>query len=391
MRTEVVYKQCSKCVLDTTSTKIEFDENGVCNYCHAFEKQMKKFIRIDPVVKKRNLDQTINYIKRVGKGRKYDCILGLSGGVDSTYMAYLAMKLGLRPMAVHFDNGWNSELAVKNIENIVSKLGLDLKTYVINWQEFKELQLAYLKASVVDIEVPTDQLIFAALHKIARENGIKYILSGANIVTEYGVPFDWAYRNKQDQTNLLNIYRKFGRGLKLTSLPKFDFYNRFIYEKIYGIQTVSLLNYVDYNKEEVKKLIINELSWKDYGGKHYESIFTRFYQGYILPVKFNVDKRKAHLSALICSGQTTKDAALKELNMNSYTKEIQEDDRKFVIKKLDLTEEEFQEIMKTPRVEQDTYGTELENEFSHKLFNLLMYWPAKFMNYYYRGTTKLKA
>jgi len=385
------HKQCSRCVLDTTSTTITFDQNGVCNYCHAFEAQMKKFVTIDPLVRKKNLDEMVTYIKRVGKGNTYDCILGLSGGVDSTYMAYLAVQLGLRPMAVHFDNGWNSELAVKNIENIVSKLGLDLKTYVINWQEFKELQLAYLKASVVDIEVPTDQLIFAALNKIAAENNIKYILSGANIVTEYGVPLDWAYRNKSDQENLMNIYQRYGKGTKLTTLPKFDFYKRFYYSKMLGIQTLSLLNYVDYNKAKVKELISRELNWKDYGGKHYESIFTRFYQGYILPKKFNVDKRKAHLSALICSGQLTRSEALKELSENSYTPEMQEEDRKFVIKKFDLTELEFENIMTTPRVEHDEYGTEKVHDTQHKIYEALMYLPAKCMDIYRRAITKLKA
>lgn len=384
------YKQCSRCVLETTSSTISFDVNGVCNYCHAFDKQMNKFININPKVKQQNLEQTINYVKKVGKNNKYDCILGLSGGVDSTYMAYLANKLGLRPMAVHFDNSWNSQLAVKNIENIVSKLNLDLKTYVINWQEFKEIQLAYLKASVVDIEVPTDQLIFAALNKIAKENNIKYILSGANIVTEYGMPLDWAYRNKSDQTNLMNIYNRFGRGLKLTTLPKFDFYARYYYTQIYGIQTLSLLNYVDYNKDKVKKVITDELGWKDHGGKHYESVFTRFYQGYILPKKFNIDKRKAHLSALICSGQLKKEDALIELSSDTYDKNLQEEDKLFVIKKFDLTESEFETIMTAPRVEHDFYGTEAVDKIKHNLFLKIMSGLIKLLSLWRRAITKLK-
>lgn len=390
MQKSTDYKQCIRCVLDTTSTTISFDEKGVCNYCHAFDKQMNKFVNIDSTIKQRNLQQTIDYVKKVGKNNKYDCILGLSGGVDSTYMAYLANKLGLRPMAVHFDNSWNSELAVKNIENIVSKLNLDLKTYVINWQEFKEIQLAYLKASVVDIEVPTDQLIFAALNKIAKQNNIKYILSGANIVTEYGVPVDWAYRNKSDQTNLMNIYNKFGNEKKLTTLPKFDFYTRYFYTQVYGIQTISLLNYVDYNKEIVKQIITDELGWKDYGGKHYESVFTRFYQGYILPKKFNIDKRKAHLSALICSGQIQKEDALKELQTETYAKNLQEEDRAFVIKKFDLSENEFTDIMNAPRMEHDFYGTEAANKFRHNLFIKLMSLPVKIISLCRRAITKLK-
>ena len=390
MKTDTHYQQCTRCVLDTTSSTIFFDEKGVCNYCHAFDRQMKKFITIDPVIKQNQLNQIINYIKKVGKNNQYDCIIGLSGGVDSTYMAYLAKQLGLRPMAVHFDNSWNSELAVKNIENSVSKLQLDLKTYVIDWQEFKEIQLAYLKASVVDIEVPTDQLIFAALNKIARQNNIKYILSGANIVTEYGVPLDWAYRNKSDQTNLLNIYKQFGNGKKLTTLPKFDFYTRYFYNQVYGIQTLSLLNYVDYTKEKVKQVISSELAWQDYGGKHFESVFTRFYQGYILPKKFNVDKRKAHLSALICSGQITKQEAVKELDSNTYDNRLQEEDKVFVIKKFNLTTSEFDAIMNAPRVEHDFYGTELASKLKQKLFLKAMFLPVKLLSFWRRAITKLK-
>ncbi len=384
------YRQCKRCVLDTTSKAITFDEQGICNYCHAFDRQMKKFITIDKDLRKRNLDEMVNYVKKAGKNNKYDCILGLSGGVDSTYMAYLAHQLGLRPMAVHFDNGWNSETAVKNIENIVSRLQLDLKTYVINWNEFKDIQLAYLKASVVDIEVPTDQLIFAALNKIAKQNNIKYILSGANIVTEYGMPLDWAYRNKSDQTNLLNIYHTFGSGLKLSTLPKFDFYARFFYTQVYGIQTISLLNYVDYNKAKVKEVITKELGWQDYGGKHFESVFTRFYQGYILPKKFNIDKRKAHLSALICSGQITREEALEELKTETYDSALQKEDRSFVIKKFDLTEEEFERIMQAPRVEHDFYGTEQTNGWKEKLFKALMAIPVKLMSLSRRAIIKFK-
>jgi len=389
MATETQYKQCSRCVLDTTSTTILFDEHGVCNYCHAFDEQMNKFVNIDPKIKKSNLDEIVNYIKRYGKGNRYDCILGLSGGVDSTYMAYLANMLGLRPMAVHFDNGWNTEQAVKNIENIVSKLGLDLQTYVINWDEFKQIQVSYLKASVVDIEVPTDQLIFAALNKIAKQNSIKCILSGFNIVTEYGMPLDWAYRNKLDQTNLLNIYNRFGNGTKLATLPKFDFYTQYFYTHIYGIKIVDLLNYVDYKKEDVKKIISKELGWQDYGGKHYESVFTRFYQGYILLKKFGIDKRKAHLSALICSGQTTREEALKELENEPYSKELQQEDRLFIIKKFDLSESEFEKIMNAPRVEHNFYGTDQAHDFKHKLFTKIMFFPSKVVDLWRRAVIKL--
>jgi len=383
------YRQCTRCVLDTTSTTISFDSEGVCNYCHQSDKQLNKFVNIDPKIREAHFTEMINYIKYVGKNNKYDCILGISGGVDSTYLAYLAKKNGLRPMAVHFDNGWNSELAVKNIENIISKLNYDLHTYVIDWEEFKDIQLAYLKASVIDIEVPTDQLIFAALNKIANQNNIKYILSGDNIVTEFGMPVDWASRDKSDQTNLKNIYAKFGSGKKLSTLPKFDFYTRYYYNQIRGIETISLLNYIDYNKETVKKIITEELSWKDYGGKHYESIFTRFYQGYILPKKFNIDKRKAHLSALICSGQITKEDALKQLEEVPYDLNQLKEDKEFVLKKFNLSEDEFEAIMNAPRVEYKIFGLEGENKLKHNLFVKLLILPSKIIKLYRRVKNKL--
>jgi N-acetyl sugar amidotransferase len=384
------YQQCTRCVLDTTSTTISFDSEGVCNYCHQFDKQYNKFVNIDPILKQKQLEITLNHIKKIGKNNKYDCILGLSGGVDSTYLAYLAKKTGLRPMAVHFDNGWNSELAVKNIENIISKLGYNLHTYVIDWEEFKDLQLAYLKASVVDIEVPTDQLIFAALNKLAHQYKIKFILSGANIATEYGVPLDWAHRNKEDQTNLKNIYARFGSGKKLASIPEFGFKKRHFYREFSGIETVSLLNYVDYNKAAVKEIIAKELNWKDYGGKHYESVFTRFYQGYILPKKFNVDKRKAHLSALICSGQITKAKALKELEEEPYDRKLQEEDKIFVIKKFGLSEEEFEKIMKSPRVAHEFYGTEADNITKHNFYTKTISLPVSIIKLSRRILRKIK-
>lgn len=388
--TQTAYKQCTRCVLDTTSKTISFDEQGVCNYCHEAEKQLNKFIRIDPAIRKKNLDEIVAKIKKAGKGKKYDCILGLSGGVDSTYTALLAKELGLRPMAVHFDNGWNSELAVKNIENIISKLNLDLHTYVIDWEEFKDIQLAYIKASVVDIEMPTDQLIFAALNKLAHKHGIKCILSGYNIVTEFGMPHDWVWRQKQDQTNLLNIYAKFGSGKKLATMPRFDFYKRFFYQQICGIGTESLLNYVDYNKKAVKERISQELGWKDYGGKHYESVFTRFYQGYILPKKFNIDKRKAHLSALIWSGQITRQEALGELQGEPYDVKLQEEDKEFVIKKFGLTRQEFEAIMAMPRREHAEYGLESANASAHNFYAKLLSPVVYFLSLYRRVINKLK-
>lgn len=370
--------QCSKCVLDTTVPDIIFDSDGVCNFCHYYEALADKTVNRPEKTKEDEFGRLIENIKRAGKNKSYDCILGVSGGVDSTYLSLYCKKIGLRPLVVHFDNGWNSELAVKNIENIVNKLGYDLHTYVMDWEEFKDLQLSYFRASVVDIEVPTDQLIFAALNKIAKQNNIKYILSGHNVVTESINPKGWVYKEKFDLVNLKNIHKKFGT-LKLKKLPQFGIYERYIYEAIWGIQTVGILNYMPYIKSEIKKIIKEELDWRDYGGKHYESIFTRFYQGYILPEKFNIDKRKMHLSNLIMSGQINKSEALAELELPTYPLKEQLEDKEYVIKKWEISSDEFEAIMKMKPIPHEFYGTDKNYWYQKKyfLFRLFMYLPIR--------------
>jgi N-acetyl sugar amidotransferase len=367
---------CRKCVYDLTAGDITFDSEGICNYCRRYEKLAAKYINIPSEKKKKELDLIVSKIKRLGRNKKYDCILGLSGGVDSSYLAYLSKQLGLRPLVVHFDNGWNSELAVKNIENIVTKLNYDLETYVFNWEEFKDLQRAYFKAGVVDIEVPTDYLIFAVLNKLAAKKGIKYILSGYNYATEFGMPKGWNLANKFDHKNLEDIHQRFGK-VKLKDFPKFGRSQIFYYEKIMGIETAPLLNYVEYIKKDVKAFISTELDWKDYGGKHYESIFTRFYQGYVLPKKFNIDKRKAHWSALICSGQATREEALADLQHEPYPAEMQKQDLEYVAKKLGFTEKEFQEILHAKPVPHEHYAMENPNDISWKFYKALMALPVK--------------
>ncbi|MCF8428670.1 MAG: N-acetyl sugar amidotransferase [Bacteroidia bacterium] len=353
---------CTNCVLDndTPNTNLVFDENGVCNNCKSYANFVKNNIlglTIEQRTKK--LDDLVKRIKKAGAGKEYDCILGVSGGVDSAFLALRAKQLGLRPLVVHFDNGWNSALAVKNIENTVSKLNYDLYTYVINWEEFKNLQLSYIRANVVDIEVPTDHFIYATLHEIAYENKIKFILDGNNIETEYwGGSWKWAY-SKLDLVNLESIHKKYGR-IKLTKYPRLGLFQRFFYTNIIGIRSAYLLNYLPYNKQEVIKSLVSELDWKDPGGKHYESIFTRFYQGYILPHKFGIDKRKAHLSNLIWSGQIKRQDALAILNESPYPKELIESDIAYFIKKLSLTTEEFENIMKQAPVSHENFPTEIK-------------------------------
>lgn len=338
------YRMCAISVMDNIADpNITFDDKGICNYYYSYLEAEKKAI-LPPDQRNQVLNSIISKIKKEGKNQKYDCILGVSGGVDSTYLALKAKEFGLRVLCVHFDNGWNSELAVSNIENIVSRCNFDLYTYVINWPEFRDIQLSYFKANVVDIEAVTDIAIFAALDKICKERGIKYIIDGRNIVTEEVLPKSWIYK---DQTNLLDIHRTFGK-LKIKSYPIIQYHTRKLNQLTKPFESIPLLNFINYNKAEAKKEIIEKLHWRDYGGKHYESVFTRFYQGYILPNKFGIDKRKAHLSNLIYSGQITKEQALKELEEPIYPVELLEEDKLFVLKKLGFTEAEFEQYIQTP-------------------------------------------
>jgi N-acetyl sugar amidotransferase len=324
---------------------ISFDEKGISNYYYQFQRAFNESVLTGKEGEDK-LAAIAHEIKEAGKDKPYDCIMGLSGGVDSTYVAYVAKKLGLRPLAVHFDNGWNSELAVKNIENIVSRLGFDLETYVINWEEFKDLQMAYLKASVVDIEAITDHAIFATLYRMAGQRGIQYILSGTNVQTENTLPKTWIHP-KTDHINIKAIHKAYGT-VPLKTFPFMDAKVKRYYQQVKGVRSVSVLNYVDYNKHAVKETIQKELGWRDYGGKHYESIWTRFYQGYILPAKFKIDKRKAHLSDLIFAGQITKEEALAELQQPMYNEEQFKSDYDFVLKKFGFTEQEFNALMQQP-------------------------------------------
>jgi len=340
------YRQCTLTVMDNIADPdISFDAQGICNYYYEYKEAEKNNVFTGREGEEK-LHQLADKIKADGQGKPYDCLIGLSGGVDSTYVALLVKKLGLRPLAVHLDNGWNSELAVKNIENIISKLGIDLYTLVVNWEEFKDIQLSYLKASVVDIEVVSDHAIFATMYKLAKEKGTGYIISGTNIVTEHIMPRSWLYQ-KMDFANLKDIHNRYGQ-VKLKTYPTFDFKKYVYYSAVLKLNPVSILNYVPYNKKEIKEVIKKELDWRDYGGKHYESTFTKFYQAYILPEKFKIDKRKAHLSTLICAGQVTRAEALKELEQPLYAAGELKQDKEYVLKKFDLSEAEFDTIMRAP-------------------------------------------
>lgn len=340
------YQQCKVTVMDNIADPdIRFDEKGVCNYYYEYQEAAIKGLVTGEAGEKK-LEDLVHRIKSEGRGNRYDCLIGLSGGVDSSYVAWLVKQYGLRPLAVHLDNGWDSELAVKNVENIITRCGFDLFSLVIDWEEFRDIQLAYLYASVVDIEVVSDHAIFASMYKLSKEHNTGYIISGTNIVTEYIMPPSWLY-DKMDWANLKDIHSKYGK-VKLKTYPYFDFKKSVYYNNVLRLNPISILNYVPYNKKLVKEIIQKELDWRDYGGKHYESQFTKFYQAYILPEKFHIDKRKAHLSTLICSNQISRDEAMAELGKPLYDPAQLQSDKEYVMKKFGLSPEEFEKIMHLP-------------------------------------------
>ena len=347
------YQQCSISVMDNIADEnISFDEKGICNYYYEYITKEK-----DNVIKgeegERKLQKLLTEIKERGKGKKYDCILGVSGGVDSTYLSFKVKEWGLRPLLVHFDNGWNSELAVMNIQNIVDRTGFDLYTYVVDWNEYKDIQKSFFKANVIDIEAIQDVAFVNTLQIINSKYNIGYVIDGQNVVTEGLLPSSWIFKNID---NLKNIHSKFGTK-KLKTFPMISPWKQYYFDNIKKLKYVSPLNFTDYNKKEVKELLINEYGWRDYGGKHYESVFTRFYQGYILPKKFKVDKRKAHLSNLIFSGQLTKNEAIEELKAPIYNQQQLDIDMPFVLKKMEFTEAEFSNYINSPSIPHVYYGT----------------------------------
>jgi N-acetyl sugar amidotransferase len=335
---------CTRCIMDTSDPDIVFDGAGVCHHCHAYDVSVRTHVLTGDAAK-RARDELAAEIREAGVGRPYDCIIGISGGVDSTYVAYAARKiLGLRPLAVHLDNGWDSELAVKNIEHVLSKLDIELFTEVLDWDEFRDLQLAFLRASTPDSEIPTDHAIVSVLYQQARRHRIRYILSGCNVRTESHLPPAWS-RGHSDWRYIHSLQVQFG------TRPLKTFPHRNMFDLVRDARTtrwIDILNYLDYRKVDALRLLQDELGWQYYGGKHYESIYTRFYQGYILPRKFGFDKRRMHLSSLICSGEITRDEALAELEKPPYPEDLQASDRDYVVKKLGITDAELEAIMREP-------------------------------------------
>lgn len=349
------YQICARTVMDTSDPEIWFDDNGVSSHALNYDANFARTVDAAQSGGRRHeLDQLFEKIAKDGRGKPYDCIIGVSGGVDSTYLSLQAVRRGLRPLAVHFDSGWNSELAVGNIQNLVTKLNLDLYTDVVDWREMRDLQLSFFKASVANCDIPTDHAFVRVAFQQAKKYGIRYILSGSNLASESILPRSWGY-NAGDAKHLKAIQRRFG-SVPLRTYPTMGLFKRhFWYEVVRGIKTVKPLNYLPYVYKDAKAEIAEELGWRDYGGKHYESVFTRYFQGYYLPQKFGFDKRRAHLSSLILSGQLDRADALKALESSDYDENLRNQDHAFISKKLGVTPEALEEVFARPPVDHLEY------------------------------------
>jgi len=333
-------------VLDTSVPDIQFDENGECQFCKQYDVRIANELRYGPEGERR-LKSIIEKIKVDGANKQYDCLLGVSGGADSTYVAYLAVRrFGLRPLAIHVDNGWNTDLAVENIQHTMSTLGIDLVTTVLDWNEFRDLQRSFLFAGIANAEIPTDHSIVATLFNEARSRKLRYIITGSNLVTEAVLPDSWMH-DAYDLRLIKSVQRRFGTR-KLRTFPTISYRRLFWMLAIEGYKFVNILNYEAYVKTEVKTTLANELGWRDYGGKHNESTFTKFFQGFILPRKFGIDKRRAHLANLVLAGQMTRVDALDELSQPYMNAAELDREKAYVAKKLGFTLAEFDAMMDGP-------------------------------------------
>jgi len=355
---------CTRCVMDTSDKKITFDHNGVCDHCNTY------FNDILPKWNPEGLDDSVLYsladkIKKDGQGKDFDCIMGMSGGIDSSYLLYLAVeKLGLRPLVFHVDAGWNSQEAVHNIERMVDGLGLDLYTEVINWEQMKDLQLSFFKSGVSHLDTPQDHSFFATMYKFAAKHGVKNILTGGNYATEcIRNPIDWMYY-QSDSRQLRDIHSKFGAS-PLTDYP----ITNILWHKVYlpyvkGIKVIRPLDYMMYNKEVATKLLEKKFNYQRYPQKHFESRFTRFYEGYWLPEKFGFDTRKVQYSSLILTNQMTREEALKKLKLPAYDPETIDADFEFIANKLGISVDELRRYFNAPN---KTYKDYKNQQFIYDL------------------------
>lgn len=343
--TDRTYQVCTYCVMDTSDPDIEFDGDGRCNHCRDFE-QLLGTVWFPNEEGARRLEAMIEKIKEEGRGKQYDCVLGLSGGIDSSYLALKAHEWGLRPLVVHVDGGWNSELAVQNIERIVKHCGYELHTHVVNWEEMRELQLAYLRAAVANQDVPQDHAFFAGLYHFATDNKVRYVLNGGNAATEGIFPTSW-HGPAMDAKNLRAIHEAYGtqpqNDYPLISFSQYYFW----YPIVKRMTPFRPLNLMPYSKEQAVTEL-EQIGWRSYPRKHGESLFTKFFQNHYLPTKFGYDKRRPHLSSLIASGSITRERAVELLDEPLYEDDELQRDLQYVCRKLRISETEFEDLMNRP-------------------------------------------
>lgn len=344
-------KTCTRCVMDTSDSSITFNEHGVCDHCVTFDAVIRpKWLAANGSDSDEALAALADRIRKAGEGRRYDCIIGMSGGIDSSYLVYLAsVRMGLRPLVFHIDTGWNSQEAVNNIERVVVGLELDLFTEVIDWEEMRDVQLAFFRSGVPHIDTPQDHAIFATMYRFAEKYGVRYILTGANLATEcIRNPVEWMYY-QSDAVQLRDIHRKFGdRSLKTfptTSIIRHKLYLPYLK----GIKVVRPLNLVPYVKEEAMQLLAEKFGWQPYPQKHFESRFTRFYEGYWLPQRFGFDTRRVQYSSLILTGQMTRDEAVERLSVPALDQKAVDAECDFVAKKLRIPRAELDGYMAAPK------------------------------------------
>lgn len=342
------YQICTNCVMDTTDAEITFDENGVCDHCRNFYASIRPNWHTDDRGRKA-LEAVVEDIRREGKGKDFDCIMGMSGGVDSSYLTHVAKHLGLRPLVFHVDAGWNSQEAVNNIEKLVDKLGLNLYTEVVDWEEMRDLQLAFFKAGVAHLDTPQDHAFFATMYNFAAKYKIKYILTGANYSTEcVREPVDWHY-HASDLVNIKDIHRKFGRA-KLKRFPLANILRYKVYYRYFkGVRVVKPLDYVPYLKQDAVKLLQDEYGWQAYPQKHFESRFTKFFEGFWLIKRFGYDKRRVQCSSLILTGQITREQALDKLAQPAWDEATIKHDFEYIATKLGISVEELQGYLEAPK------------------------------------------
>lgn len=363
------YQICNRCVMDTSDEDIIFDLEGNCNHCSDYLVTIKNF-RQDQY-KTEKLEAIINSIKKRGKDNKYDCLMGISGGVDSCYAVHLAVSWGLRPLLMHMDNGWNKDIAVKNIKNLVDTLQLDYVSEVLDWNEFREIQLAFLKSSIVDLEMPTDIAILASVYKHASKNGIKSIVSGGNYSGEGILPLTWGYHIKKDMKLYHYIVKTFSK-VKIKKTPTVGLLKEIYFKFFKNIKTFYPLNYVDYNKDEAREFLKNTYGWQDYGGKHHESTITGFWQSYVMFKKYNMDYRRATYSSQICFEQIKREDILAELEILPYDESYIFEQKKYIAKKYKISLEELESYLNmSPKTYKDFPNQRAFIDFFYNLYYLI--------------------